>query len=534
MVMSLFDSIKVPRLKSNVFNLSHERKVALQMAFLVPILCMDVLPGDKIRKSTSMVVRTLALLSPVMHRVRISVDDFFVPNRLVWSSWEDFITGGRDGLLGPSFPTFTPSAVNGRSPGYLKDGSLLDHLGFPTMRSTGTYQAEYNAAGFTFSALPLRAYLLVYDQYYRNETIEASVLTANFKADGPVTGTDLDAILALRLASWEKDYFTSQMPTAQRGNPVSVTGSVVAPTTGFSGNRTMFRDSTTGNVRIPASTSAVQTSSSGGDVLTTDGVSAARAYYDPNGSLISSFTIAALRVANALQIFLERNLYAGGRYIEYLLSQFAVQSSDARLQRAEFLGGSRTDVAFSEVLQTAPASGGSTPLAQMGGHGISAYSGGEWSRFFEEHGTLLSILRIVPNTQYQDNIPRMWQKRVQTDFYAPAFANLGEQGVAGMEVWCNWGVLGGATGALALFGYQNRWAEHKTMLSTAHGQMKDSLVYWHFGRVFNQAPLLNLPFIASIQNNNPFAVVGVENIVCHIAHRIQAKRRMPYHVTPRL
>lgn len=521
--MSLFDSIKVPRLKSNVFNLSHERKIAMKLSLLVPILCQEILPGDKWRKTTSMVVRTLALLSPVMHRVRVSVDDFFVPNRLVWSSWEDFITGGRDGLSAPSFPVFTPQNVNGVNPIYLQDGSLLDHLGFPTMRTTGTYQTEYNNAGFQFSALPLRAYTLVYDQYYRNETIEPSVLTANFKADGNVTGADLAAIVAIRGSSWEKDYFTSMMPNAQRGNPVSVP--ITVSQTGA--NKAIVRSTGSGN---PLVSNTLGTDATGALVVPSG--SANTGYLDPNGSM--NFTIAALRLANQLQVFLERNMYAGGRYIEYLLSQFAVQSSDARLQRPEFLGGSRTDIAFSEVLQTAPASGGSTPLAQMGGHGISAYSGGQWERFFEEHGTLLSILRIVPNTQYQDNIPRMWQKRSQTDFYAPVFANLGEQGVAGMEVWCNWGFLGGAVNALALFGYQNRWAEHKTVLSTAHGQMKDSLSYWHFGRIFTSSPLLNLPFVASGQNNNPFAVAGAENILCHIVHKIQAKRRMPYHVVPRL
>ena len=204
--MSLFDSASYPKTRRNKFDLSHEKKFTFNMGTLVPALCLELVPGDHVRIQSNVFLRFLALVAPIMHRVNVTVHYFAVPYRLLWSSWEDFITGGRDGTLTPSMPYCNPGDIHALSDSYIQPSSLLDYLGFPVMNVGATYQAGYNS--FAYQLLPLRAYMLVYDTFYRDQNIEASVLPATFKDSGHITGSgNLEPLLNLRNRAWEKLFY---------------------------------------------------------------------------------------------------------------------------------------------------------------------------------------------------------------------------------------------------------------------------------------------------------------------------------------
>lgn len=536
--MKLFDKIRVLKPKRNKFDLSHERKMTLNMGPLYPCYFEEVIPGDTFRVNSQVFLRFLALIAPVMHRVDVSVHYFFVPNRLVWDNWQDFITGGRDGLAAPVAPYFTLNNVNSAGASYLKAGSLLDYFGFPTLKNAGTYNTGYN--NYQFNALPLRAYQLIYNEYYRDQNVEASVLSTNFTGDGNVTGADLLSLLQLRTRAWEKDYLTSALPWTQRGGAVTlpITGTVTVPTTGSSTG--IWRQSGTGAVvpnGVLHGTTNLGTGTAG--YGTSAGATTSPEYYDPNGSMTvtsSSLTINALRLSNQLQVWLERNARAGGRYIEQLAAHFGVISSDARLQRPEYLGGGKNPVVVSEVLQTTPSSGGSTPLAQMGGHALSIGNTNTFKRFFEEHGFVIGLISVLPKTAYQQFCDPVWNGRsTNTSYYFPEFAHLGEQAVTNGTAYSDWGDASAASTWNNTFGYQGRYNDYKYHMDEVCGQFKESLNYWHFGRTFTSQPSLNTSFIQASVRTDPFAVTtDVDHLVAQIYHKVDALRPMPYFSEPRL
>lgn len=530
----VFDSVRVRRPKRNKFDLSHERKLTLNMGWLYPILCLETLPGDKFRVQTEVFLRFLALIAPVMHRVDVFVHYFFVPNRLLWSNWESFITQGEDGLQQPVPPTWDFKYLYDNSLGgeRVKTGSLLDYLGFPVIKTADTYNTGYNTKPRAYSMLPLRAYLLIYDQVYRNQNVEVSQLPAGFKSDGDQVGGDLLACSFIRPRAWEKGYLTGALPWTQRGNPVSIpiTSNVVYRAS------SLLRETGTSNLQAggPMQTDALGSGKIQGGATGTD------SYVDNIASVSSaSLTVNALRASVRLQEWLERNALGGGRYIEQIAIHFGVVSSDARLQRVEYLGGGRQPVVISEVLQTTPVSGGSTPLATMAGHGLSVGGSNTFHKFFEEHGIVMGILSVMPRVAYVQHLPRLWTRLINTDYYFPEFAHLGEQSMQGREVYCNY--ADGAAGSLAAFdgtfGYQSRYAEYKYHETLVSGQMRESLAYWALHRSFTQAPTLNTTFIyggASVRSDI-FAVAGdTHHLVCQLLHRISALRPIPYYSTPRL
>lgn len=532
---TLFDNIPVKIPKYNKFDLSHERKMSFGFGFLYPMFNQEVMPGDKWRLNAQIFVRLLPLLAPVVHRLDITTHYFFIPNRLVWSNWQPFITGGDQGTSAPVMPTFVMSNVNGQAPGFLMSGSMLDYFGFPVMKTTDTFQnvAPYNS--FAWSALPLRGFQLVYDTYFRDQNIEGSVLSANFLADGNITGADLVAILSFRARCWEHDYLTSCLPWTQRGNPVTIPVTVGAPTTGLPGGvHGLWRTEATGSVAPIGATPFNIDAGVGG--LTN--INAIKYYYDPNGTLTSSsITINALRLSVRLQEFLEKNARGGGRYIEVLFNHWGVVSSDARLQRPEFLGGGITPIVVSEVLQTSQTglTGGSTPIGTMAGHGIALGGNNGFTRRFEEHGFVLGLISAKPRTAYQQNMPKMFTRNVQTDFPFPIFAQLGEQTVFNFEAYSNWADNAAAAGFAGTFGYQSRYAEMKYIPSSCCGLFREGLSFWTFTRTFAAQPALNYAFLHSDTTRlDPFAVLTGDHLLGHIYFQADVLRKLPYFGVPRL
>lgn len=538
---NIFNSVKLKRPRRNVFNLSYESKLTVNAGELVPIMCKPVVPGDKFRVNTEMLVRLAPLVAPMMHRVNVFTHYFFVPNRLVWNQWEDFITKGVDGTDAPAFPTLKlPSTVdtaNGHK--FFGDGSLWDYLGLPSLNQIGnaTFQTQSPngvkaPAGYEVSALPFRDYLLIYNEYYRDQNLTSEI---EFSRDGgSIEAITTNPLLLLRRRAWEKDYFTSALPWVQRGPEVTV------PVSGAGGSMDVELKSKAADQYFVSSSDSRPT----GKLELVNGVLFANhestgtsvgAYLSPNNFQVNvdemGVSINDLRTSSALQRWFERNARSGSRYIEQILSHFGVRSSDARLQRPQFLGGGRVPVSVSEVLQTS-STDETSPQANMAGHGISASVNHGFTRYFEEHGYIIGIMSIMPRTGYQQGVPRDFRKFDNMDFYFPEFAHLGEQEIKNEELYLSqYDADNGGT-----FGYTPRYAEYKYSLNEAHGDFRGNMAFWHLNRIFTEKPNLNTTFVECNPSTRVFATAETsdDKYWIQLYQDVKALRLMPKYGTPML
>lgn len=497
--------------KKSKFDLSHERKLSLNMGDLVPILCQEVLPGDRIRNQTELMMRLAPMLAPVMHRVNVFVHNWYVPNRLVWNQWQDFITGGKEGDLAPVIPNVL--LPYGPNLSLTLNGSLADYMGLPT-NNGGTVTNQYQ-----ISALAFRAYQLIYNECYRDQNLSDPIPFS--LGGGTLSGPDTEACLTIRKRAWEKDYFTSALPWAQRG------GAAAAPVDYEPGVPSRLVNTVTG---APLGSQLEYQSTVGGDLSTQPANATARLETD------ASVDVQEMRKAFRVQEWLEKNARGGARYIEVLLKHFGVMSSDARLQRPEFLGGASSPVVISEVLSTFQFSGDAVgqPQGNMSGHGISTSSGNGFSRRFEEHGHVITILSVVPRTCYQQGINRSWRRFDKFDYAWPTFANLGEQEVKDSEVYAEYEAA--ANTPDGTFGYQERYGEYKYGFNTVHGDFRDSLAYWHEGRIFPGKPSLNEQFVMSDPSHRIFAVTDptIHKLYAQVYHSMSAIRPLPFFGIPKV
>lgn len=539
---NIFNSIRLKRPRRNVFNLSYENKLTANAGELVPIMCKPVVPGDKFRVNTEMLVRLAPLVAPMMHRVDVFTHYFFVPNRLLWNQWEDFITKGVDGTEVPAFPKIALRGdwVNPTSgAALLSDGSLWDYLGLPTIggfNGVAFPDKDPNSVmppvGYEVSALPFRAYQLIYNEYYRDQNLTQPI---DFTLDGGLVTnvTEIISLLTLRRRAWEKDYFTSALPWVQRGPDVTV------PVNNNSGALdVVLKDSPHADVyHVPGTTAFPKDGGlrSISGALVVGGGEPDPAYLEPSNFQVNvdelGVSINDLRTSNALQRWFERNARSGSRYIEQILSHFGVRSSDARLQRPQFLGGGRTPVSVSEVLQTS-STDTTSPQANMAGHGISAGVNHGFKRYFEEHGYIIGIMSIRPRTGYQQGVPKDFRKFDNMDFYFPEFAHLGEQEIKNEELYLQQTPAGNE----GVFGYTPRYAEYKYSLNEVHGDFRGNMAFWHLNRIFPESPNLNTTFVECNPSNRVFATAETsdDKYWIQIYQDVKALRLMPKYGTPML
>jgi hypothetical protein len=243
--------------------------------------------------------------------------------------------------------------------------------------------------------------------------------------------------------------------------------------------------------------------------------------FDPNGGLeadlsgASAVTVNILREALALQRFAEARARYGSRYVEYL-RYLNVRSSDARLQRPEYLGGGKQTLQFSEVLQTAE---GENPVGELRGHGISAMRSNRYRRFFEEHGYVITLLSVRPKTIYSQGLSRTWNRRVREDFWQKELEHIGQQEILNKEVYA------GHANPNDTFGFQDRYDEYRRTESTIAGEFKSSLLdFWHMARIFGSSPALNADFVKCVPPERSFAVPSQDVLYVMANHSIQARR----------
>lgn len=499
----------------SIFDLSHERKLSCEMGKLIPIMCEEVLPGDTFRGKTDLVVRLQAMVAPIMHRVDVFTHFFYVPTRLLQTNWEAFITGGPTGTDTTAIPTVT-SGAQGQA-----IGTLWDYFGLPC----NTSDPNITVANKSVLAYPFRAYALIYNEWYRSQDLQPKVALS--LGDGADTTTSM----ALLSRNWEKDYFTSALPFAQRGTGVSLPLGTAAPVIGI-GKLDNDWASATNNLY---ESNGARRSYTVGSRLISDASTGLQFFVEkqeiggvpyPNIradlSSATAATINDLRQAFQLQTWMEKNARGGSRLVEVILQHFGVRSSDQRLQRPEFIGGGRSPIIVSEVLQTAPpTSEGDTALGTMAGHAYSALTSHRFEKSFEEHGYIIGILSIMPRTAYQQGIPRMWLRSSKLDFYWPSFAHLGEQSVQNQEIFAT------ASNPTGVFGYQPRHEEYRQRESSVHGDFRESLNFWHMGRIFDTEPSLNSAFITASPTKRICAVETGNNCLVQLVNTVQAIRPIP-------
>lgn len=469
------------------------------MGQLIPISAMEALPGDTFELGNELVVRFAALIRPILHSVMASIRWFFVPNRLTWEFWEDFITGGVDGDDTHTLPVWTPLLAD------TAVGTLWDYFGLPVgVVPTGSMPL----------AFPKRAYVKIWNDWYRDETQQEEA--------------DLDED-DVRYVAWEKDFLTSALPEQQRGLapalPVTISGTGSAdfplPTTAGVGSAVkMGPTSAAGDHRLlvedPGGQGALNVQAWLG-LNTIDGADFEAA----------SFDISDLRTAAQTQLWMEANARAGVRYPEFLQEHFDVFPEDSRLQRSEYIGGLKVPVQVSEVLQTS-STDLETPQGNMAGHGLAADRGTIGKYHCKEHGWIIGLMSVMPTPMYQQGIPRELLRRTRYDYAFPEFAGLSEQAVERVEVYAS------AVEAEnhVIFGYQGRYNEYRWQRNMVCGLMRTDFSFWHLGRIFSAAPELNAEFITGIPDKRIFAVPTEPGLVVHVANAVRAIRPLPLEPVP--
>lgn len=445
--------------------LSHFHNTTFDMGQLVPISCIEVLPGDTFRMNTTSLIRTGPLVRPLMHPVDVTVMSFFVAHRLTYSGFEDFITQNNPAETLPTI-TLTGSGEE-----------LVDRLGVPAV------------SGLEVNALPVRAYNLIYNEFFRDEQLTTERTSDN---------------TTLARGSWQKDYFTTCRPNPQQGSEGIVNFSTgVVPVKAYDGTYTTEQPS------LAATTWGSNTFAN---------MQAGVNYMGADLSESSGgFSINDWRRSMAEQKWAEHRNRFGNRYSD-LMASYGVDVGDNRVQRPELVGGGKGTLSFSEVLNVSDA--GTDPVGELRGHGIGSLGTSPFTKFFPEFGYLLTLMVVRPRTMYQNAVHRTWLRRQYSDFWHKQFEMEGEQLVTETEIYAQ----GGNTDSA--FGYAPRHDDYRRQPSFVSGNFRGSGSDndWHMARNFTSAPALNASFVECTPTDRIYADTARPELYTMNMHRCVARR----------
>lgn len=539
---SIFTSVPPQRVQRNHFDLSHEVKMSGKFGYLYPILVQECIPGDQMSDTATVFLRAAPLLSPVMHRINVKTNFFFVPNRIICDPWPEFITGGQTGSANVTLPYITPAALTAAAgdANEMIIGSLWDYLGLPIPQSPAiTTSLEQ------ISILQFRAYAKIWNDFFRDPNFDSEI-DLGLEDQGPVTAASFAAgLFTIRSRGWRKDYFTAALPFAQRGTevlmPLSGTGAVTY--------KDISTVHTAGGGQLPIGTYVdAQTGGSFSEV------EKFKVRTDPGGAYTeaqlqnidevnitsSSVSINDLRLAIALQKWAEANARGGARYNEQIQSHFNTTVPDFRLQRAEYLGGGSQPIRISEVLATAESE--FVDVGDMKGHGVSVGKSNGFSYRCQEHGFIIGILSVMPDTAYSQGLHPMWSRITKFDYAWPLLANLGEQEIRSKELFYSFDIVDDDDNQ-DVFGYIPRYSEYKFANDRLAGDFRETLAFWHLSRFFPQRPVLDEAFTTIAEAGTGFeesyrrifAVQdGTDYFWMQIFHNLHAKRPLPFFGVPSL
>lgn len=550
--MSVFSSVRGNRVGRSVFNLSHVKRFTCDMGELIPVLFLECVPGDTFKIGADVVTRFQPLVAPILDSVDLTVHYFFVPTRLLMDNekdWETFLTGGKDGtdnsVTLPLFQFKFADGSGGDNPPNIpfSNGkmvgkySLWDYFGLPLNQGVVVqYVRDFNhVLGFC-----QRSYNLVWNEFYRDENIVDPVNIENS---------------TVLYRAWKKDYFTSALPWQQRGISPALPISGIIPVDNLINNS--FSIGTKGDtlsfmINDPNddyTTFALDNNSfvkgglaqAGANVWGISGRLKSNESSAPSVNLnnASTFDVAVLREAFQIQRWLELNARGGVRYTEFLKAHFGLAPRDEVLQRPQYIGGTKSSIVVSEVLQTSatvdstPEKKGS-PQGNLAGHGLGAMSDYVCTYTAKEFGYIIGIASWMPKPSYQQGVNRMFSRQTKYDFYFPEFAHLSEQAVTTGEIYAT----GNEEHDNSIFGYQSCYSEMRYMPSFNCADMRDTFSYWHLGRIFSSSPMLNAGFLTTNPNysggirKDIFADQNSKGLLVQFGNVVKAIRPLPVYGTP--
>lgn len=538
-----FKEVQLSRPQRSTFDLSHEKRLSTRIGKLTPVVMLETMPNDTFYGTTEVLLKMAPMLAPIYHRLNLFIHFFFVPSRLLMDEWEPFITGGRlgeDVSDPPIPPRINIQGVLERGEGLLDLGSVADYLGIPPIPDS----AAASWAGRGFDAMPFAAWFKCWYDYYRDRNyvpdderlpMASGTLPVDFTAD---------LLLRDRYRAWQHDYFTSALPWTQRGAevlmPIQGSGQVT-----YKQPTHILRSDLAGPMTDSDQPKTGLAGTSNGELFMNDiPTSTYRQVIVDNIQSVditnSDISINDLRQAVRLQEWLERNALAGSRYNESIMAHFGRRTSDARLQRAEYIGGGKSVIQIDEVMTTAyseDADSNLIPPANMSGKGKAYSNVNRFSYNTEEHGFIVGVMSVMPTSSYMQGIPRMFTSRnTFLDYPWPSFAHLGEQEVYNHEIYLSPTSFPVDRTTSPVFGYQSRYSDWKHVHSSTHGDFRDTLKFWHLTRDFASQPNLGEAFVNfedSLQDRI-FAVAEVDTLWCYVYNKINVKRSLPYFGTPQL
>lgn len=539
-------------------NFSH--KTTFNAGQVIPFYVDEVLPGDTFQVRTSKVVRMQTLLTPVMDNVYLDTYYFFVPNRLVWEHWKQFMGENTESAWIPQVEYEVPQ-LTAPANGW-EVGTLADYMGIPT-----------GVKGLSVSALPFRAYALIMNEWFRSENLTdplnipvddatvQGVNTGNYVSDVAKGGKPF-------VANKFRDYFTSCLPSPQKGPDVTIQTAQLgnAPVIPMSSDIDAGKFSAGMHWRniggvvpyessndclslaLPHGTPAAGGVVSANSVVgfydgSTGSTTGAGGNFVPSNlyaqfdNTVSVATINQLRTAFQIQKFYERSARGGSRYIETLKAHFGVTSPDARLQRPEYLGGNRIPVSINQVVQNSGTVSGSTPLGDTGAMSLTTDVHSDFTKSFVEHGFVIGVMVARYDHTYQQGIERFWSRKSMFDYYWPEFANIGEQAVLNKEIYAQ-----GNAQDDEVFGYQEAWADYRYKPSRVSGEMRSSyaqsLDVWHLADDYSTRPSLSDSWIHEDPTTINRVLAVSDNLAnqffCDIYVQNYSTRNMPLYSIPGL
>lgn len=523
------------------FDLSFDHKTTFNTGELVPIYVQEILPGDTFSLDTSFIVRMQTPIKPVMDNAYIDIYFFFVPNRLTWDKWEEFMGENKDGAWDDDITEYNIPGIAVTSTQPYTKGTVADHMGLPINAPLGT----------DINCLPFRGYTLIWNDWFRNQNLQAPLPTYHQNDNvHTLTNNDLNdpsyggAMLKVNKFA---DYFTTALPKPQKGDPVLIGIGNTAPiiTTNenvgeVSGNPLVMRKSN-GKDLNGSNNYAMSINNQGIVGTSTTTVNGNPVGLEPANLIAdltqaTSVTINQLRQAFQIQKFLETDARSGTRYIEIIKGHFGVTSADARMQRPEYLGGERFPINMDQVLQTSESSSespqGNTAAFSLTGAKESA----GFTKSFTEHGYIIGVACVRTDHSYQQGVNRMWARKRKFDFYWREFAHLGEQEINEFEIYNGENVTNNT------FGYQERYGEYRYNQNIITGEMRSTyaqpLDVWHYGDYYESQPNLSAEWgeetTANVDRTLAVQSTVSDQFLAEFYFKIKATRPMPLYGVPGL